>query len=236
MKNLAPGAMMINSKTIVFILFIAWALPFVKTTNAQTTDFRLRAGLSIQKEITKKINASVEYEHRFNNYLTTDQALIEPSFSYNFIKFLSIGAEWRFMIDHDQLRSLSYKNRGTLYLRFKKSIGDFDFKLRTAIQYGFDDLTVEVFSYKKKIINRNSISIDYNWFGTKFTPFAGYEFFYYVNNPNGGIINQWRLKLGTSYRISKASEISAYYMFENELNVANPVDAHIIGFAYGFKF
>jgi hypothetical protein len=229
--------MMINPKIFIFLFFVIWAISFPGECNAQKTDFRLRAGLSIQKEITKKFDASVDYEHRFNNNLTTfDQALIEPSVSYSVIKFLSIGAEWRFMIEQDQIRRLSFKNRGTLFIRFKKSIGDFDLKLKTAIQYGFDELTVDIFSYQKKIINRNSISIDYNWFGTKFTPFAGYEFFYYINNPNGGIINKSRLKLGTSYRISRASEISAYYMFENEFNVANPVDANIIGFSYGFKF
>jgi hypothetical protein len=237
MKHQVLVEMMINRKKILTLLFIVCTLTFYKTGNAQTTDFRLRAGLGIQKEITKKLDASVDYEHRFNNNLTTfDQALIEPSVSYTFIKSLSIGAEWRFMIEQDQIRRLSYKNRGTLFIRYKKSIGDFDLKLKTAIQYGFDELTVDFFSYQKKIINRNTISIDYNWFGTKFTPFAGYEFFYHINNPNGGIINKSRLKLGTTYRISRASEISAYYIFENEFNVAYPVDANIIGFSYDFKF
>jgi hypothetical protein len=236
-KNLVLVVMMINSKIIVFFLFLVWALPFPKTGNAQTTDFRLRAGLSIQKDFTKKLKASVDYEHRFDNYLTTfDQALIEPSVSYEIKKFLSVGAEWRLMADQDLQRRISYKQRGALFIRFKKSIDDFDFKFKSAIQYGFDDLTNNSSNNRKKIINRNSFSVDYNWFGSRFTPFAGYEFFYDINNPNGGIINQSRVKLGTSYRVSKASEISAYYIFENEFNIANPVDAHIIGFGYRYKF
>jgi len=236
-KSLVLAEMMTKHKIFFFSLLVVWILPFPKKGNAQTTDFRLRAGLSIQKEITKKISAGIEYEHRFDNYLTTfDQALIEPSVSYDIKKFLSIGAEWRVSADQDLKRRISYKQRGAIFLRFKKSFGDFDFKIKPAIQYGFDDLTNSNSDNRKKIINRNSFSVDYNWFGSRLTPFAGYEFFYYINDPMGGIINQSRLKLGASYRISKASDISVYYIFENEFNVANPIDAHIIGFAYGYKF
>jgi len=237
MKSQAQGEMMINSKRFFLLLLIVWALLLHQKGNAQTTDFRLRVGLGLQKDITKKLNASIDLEQRFDNYLTKfDQVLIEPSVSYNIFKPLSIGAEWRVMCEQDLRRRISYKQRGAISLRFKESVGDFDVKIKTTIQYGFDDLTNTDSNNRKKIINRNSLSVDYNWFGSKFTPFAGYEFFYYINNPNGGIINQSRLKLGTTYRISKASEISAYYIFENEFNVANPVDANIIGFAYSYKF
>jgi hypothetical protein len=237
MMNLAQVAMMINSKIFILIVLFIGALPVYKISNAQTTDFKLRAGLKVQKEISKKITASIEYEHRFDNYLTTfDQALIEPSISYDIIKPLSIGAEYRFMYDQDLKRQITYKQRGSLFIRIKKSFGDFDFKIRTAIQYGFDDLTNSTSNSRNKIVSRNTLSIDYNWFGTKFTPFAGYEFFYHVNNPNGGIINQWRFKIGSSYRISKSSDVFFNYIFENEFNVAYPIDAHVVGFGYSFKF
>ena len=237
MKNPAQGEMMIKSQKIFILIIVVCTLPFLKISNAQTTDFRLRTGVKIQKEFSKKFDASIEYELRFDNNLTKfDQTLIEPSVSYNVAKPLTIGAEWRFMYEQDLKRRISYKQRGAFFLRFKKSFGDFDFKLKTAIQYGFDDLTNTDLNNHKKIINRNSLSVDYNWFGSKLTPFAGYEFFYHINNPNGGIINQSRLKLGTSYRFSKASEFSAYYIFENEFNIANPVDANIVGFAYSYKF
>lgn len=229
--------MMTKLNLFLSFTFICWALSITETGNAQTTDFRLRAGLKIQKDISKKFTASFEYEHRFDNYLTTfDQALLEPSVSYDIKKNLSIGAEWRFMADQDLKRFIRYKQRGAFFIRFKKSMGDFDFKLKTALQYGFDDLTASSNNSRKKLINRNSLEVDYNWFGTKFTPFAGYEFFYHINDPNGSIINLWRLKAGTSYQFSKSSDISIYYIFENEFNVASPVDANVIGFSYCFKF
>lgn len=237
MKNLVQATMMIKRNITAFLLFIVLTLPISKMGNAQTTDFRLKASLKIQKVFIKKITASIEYEHRFDNYLTTfDQALIEPSISFDIIKPLCIGAEWRFMADQDIIRRISYKQRGAFFIRYKKTIGDFEFKFRTAIQYGFDDLTNYSSNNRKKLINRNYFSADYNWFGSRVTPFAGYEFFYHINTPNGGIINQWRLKIGCGYQISKSSDIYLNYIFENEFNIANPVDAHVIGFGYSFKF
>ncbi|HPS11758.1 MAG TPA: DUF2490 domain-containing protein [Prolixibacteraceae bacterium] len=231
-KNLTWATMI--KRNHYFILFlIVWAIS--NKGVAQTTDFRLRAGISVEKELSKKMAVAVGYEHRSYNHFTLFQELVEPSVSYEVIKPLTIGAEWRIMADQNLKRRVSYKQRGAISLRYKKEIGDFDLKIKTAIQYGFDDLTNTSGNFNK-LINRNSVSIDYTIYKSKFAPFASYEFFYYLNDPHGGIINQSRLRAGTSYRLSKAAEISAYYLFENEFNVADPVDSHIVGFSFGYKF
>jgi len=228
-------AMMIKTIKIVTFFTVFWAYSCIQGY-AQKTDFRARAGVKIQKDITKKLTASLEYEHRFDNNLTTfDKALVEPSVSFDLFKFLRIGAEWRFMVDQNIKREIEYNQRAALFIRFQQSVDDFDLKLRTALQYGFDELTLST-NYGQKLISRNTFEIEYNWFGSKFRPFTSYEFFYHINNPNGGIINQWRAKTGTSYRLSKASDLSVYYLFESEINVAYPVNAHVIGVGFSHKF
>lgn len=234
MKGQATVTMIRSIKIVVF-LSVIWAFSCLQG-NAQTTDFRARAGVKIQKDITKKLTASLEYEHRFDNNLTCfDKALIEPSLSYDVFKFLRIGAEWRFMVDQNLKREIAYKQRAAVFVKYKRSIDDFDISLRTALQYGFDELTLSV-NNSQNLVSRNTLEIEYNWFGSKFTPFIGYEFFYHINDPNGGIINESRTKAGTSYSLSKKSEISVYYLFENEFNVANPVDAHVVGIGFSHKF
>jgi len=225
---------MIKAKSFITIFLVVWAFTTFQG-NAQTTDFRARAGAKIQLDLTKKLSASLEYEHRFDNYLTCfDKALIEPSISYELFKYLKVGADWRFMIDQNILRKIDYKQRASVFISGQNSIDDFDIKLRTALQYGFDELTLSVTS-KQNLVSRNSIEIEYNWFGSKFKPYVGYEFFYHINNTNGGIINQSRAKAGTAYRITKKTEVSIYYLFENEFNVAHPVDAHVIGIGFSQK-
>ena len=228
---------MISRKNIFFLCILVWALISEKQVNAQTDDVRMRLSTEIQKEINKKLSASLEYEHRFDQNLTTfDKAFLEPSISYDIIKPVRIGAIYRVMLDQNKTRQQRFEQRIGAYIRYTFKVDDFDIKVKTALQYGFDDLSNPSFSYDQKLINRNAIEVEYNWFGSKFTPFASYELFYHINHPNGGILNQWRLKTGSSYRISKSSRVQFYYLFENEFNTAYPTDAHVFGAGYSYRF
>ena len=227
---------MIRPRFIFLLLFLPVIL-FCKTAFSDETDVRMRLSGKIDTDITKKFNVALEYEHRFDQYLTTfDKAFFEPSVSYKLNKKFQFDVNYRVMYDQNQVRKREFKQRVAGSIRYKFDVDDFEIKIKTALQYGFDDLTNASFSYNQKLINRNSIEVEYNWFGKKFKPFTEYEFFYYINDPNGGIINQWRLKAGTSYSLSKSSKLVCYYAFENEFNVVEPVDSHIIGFGYAYSF
>lgn len=207
------------------------------TANAQSSDFRMRFSAKVENEITKKLSASIEYEHRFDQNLTTfDKALLEPSVSYELIKPLEIGMNYRLSLDQNKTRERGFEQRIAGYIRYKFEFDDFECRLKTILQYGFDDLTNPSFSYDQKLVNRNSFEIQYNWFGTRITPFAFGELFYYINNPHGGIVNQARIKTGAEYEISNHSKLQAYYMYENEFNVAFPVNSHTLAFGYAYKF
>ena len=228
--------MMMRTNRFILVFIVIWAFP-MSILKAQPTDFRMRFSAKVKKELTKKLSGSIEYEHRFDQMLTSfDKAILEPSLSYNISKPIRIGAEYRIMLDQNKTREQTIEQRIAAYVRYKFEIDDFEIQLKTAIQYGFDELTNSSFSYNQKLTNRNSIALDYNWFGEKITPFVSYEFFYHINHPNGGIINQSRIKAGSSYQLSKNSKIQIFYLFENEFNIAYPVDAHIIGAGYSYVF
>lgn len=229
--------MTINQKGLFFvlILFCASIKPFASV--AKTTDFRLRLSTKVENEFGKKLSASLEYEHRFNQNLTTfDKAFLEPTVSYQLIKPLELGLHYRLSLNQNKTREQHFEQRVASYLRYKFEFDDFEFRLKTILQYGFDDITNPSFSYDQKLVNRNSLEIQYNWFGTKITPFAAGELFYYINDPQGGILNQARVKAGAEYDINKHSKLQAYYMYESEFNVAFPVNSHTLGFGYSYKF
>lgn len=229
--------MMTTTRTTFFILFFIsfWALAL--STDAQNVDTRLRLSTKIQKELNDDLNLGFEYQHRLDQNLSTfDKAFIEPSISYDVFDGIRVGALYRAILDQNSTRRQQFKQRVAGYVRYSQEIDDFEIKLKTALQYGFDDLANPSFSYDQKLINRNLIELEYNWFGSKFTPFVSYEIFYHINHPNGGILNQWRLKSGTSYKLSKQSRIQLYYLFEHEFNVENPGDANIFGFGYSYRF
>lgn len=227
--------MMIKKYLNLFFVLALFFYPF--KVKAQSTDFRARLSASIEHELLDNLNGSLEIETRFDKFLSTyDRSFIEGAVSYDVVKYLRIGVSGRFMHDMNDVRVKSTAYRSSLFVRVKTSFDDFDIKIKSTLQYGFDELSQSAYSFSNKLINRNSIGVDYNWFGTKFKPFIEYEFFYHINNVNGGIINQSRIKSGTSFSFNKSSEISLYYMFENEFNVIKPTDSHIIGFSYNYKF
>lgn len=204
---------------------------------AQAGDFRLRLSGEIEKELLNDLKGSIEYEHRFDqNVSTFDKAFVEPKLSYDLPNDFSIGAKYRIMYDQNRSREREFRQRISAYFRYGFNLDDFDLKLSTTLQYGFDDLTNTNFSREQKLVNRYAAEIEYNWFGQPYTPFAEYEFYIHTNHPNGAIINQWRIKLGTAIKLSRSAKLDIFYIFDNEFNVVAPVDSHVLGAKYAYSF
>ncbi len=222
-------------KILLFSILIIWA--FIPLgVNAQTTDFRARLSGGVSADITSRLKADLEYEHRFDKNLSTfDKAYLEPALSFEITKAFKVGASYRVMLDQSWNRRYGFEQRAGAFVRYDTKIDDFAFKAKTALQYGFDDLTNASNFSQQKLISRTAFEVAYNWFGSRFKPFASYEFFVHLNHPNGTIANQWRLKAGTDYKLSKKAALNVYYLFENEFNVVAPVDAHVLGAGFSYK-
>lgn len=227
---------MINNWCRFSFLLIVWALFSPSLGNAQTTDFRARLSGGLSAAITSRLEADLEYEHRFDKNLSTfDKAYLEPALTYEITKAFKVGASYRVMLDQSWNRRYGFEQRASAFVRYDTKIDDFAFKAKTALQYGFDDLTNASNFSQQKLISRTAFEVAYNWFGSRFKPFASYEFFVHLNHPNGTIANQWRLKAGTDYKLSKKAALNVYYLFENEFNVVAPVDAHVLGAGFSYK-
>lgn len=220
-----------------FFILLLFILLCTSNASAGQTDFRMRLAAGAETDLTKDLSIGMEYEHRFDQLLTTfDKALLEPSLSYDLNKHWKLGFLYRITLDQNSRRIRQFEHRIAGSLRYDFEIDDFEFKLKTILQYGSDDLTSSPFSIQQKLISRNSFEIEYNWFGNRYTPFLKYELFTQLNHRGGMLSNQTRLSLGTAYKLTKNSKIDLAYLFENEFNIAYPTDAHIlsIGFSYGF--
>lgn len=219
-----------------FVFSILSLLLIGNTAFSQQTDLRLRLFGELEKEIVKDLNMSLEYEHRFNKNLTAfDKAFFEPSLSYDFNKQYRIGASCRMGLSDNDVRKRKYQYRTSAYLQYRFKVDDFRIRFRTVLQYGFDDISSISSFLVNNLVNRNSVQVDYDWFGSRLRPYAKYEFFFLVNHPQGGIINQQRFSAGTKYKVSKALSLNAFYMFENEFNIVSPINSHIFGFGASYS-
>lgn len=159
-----------------------------------------------------------------------DKTFLEPSLSYRINKQFRLSGLYRISYDQNSVRAKELEHRLAGFLRYSSKWQDFELKVKSGVQYDTDNLSRWAFSYTNRWINRNSFEIEYDWFGTRITPSAAYEFFYNINHLNGGIINQSRTKLAIAYELSNKIDFDLFYMFENEFNVVIPVDANIVGF------
>lgn len=203
--------------------------------NAQSVDFKSRVGAEVEYELSQSTTVSLGMEGRFRgNSSIFEKVLAEPSISYDLSNAWRVGAVWRTELKQSLSRELAFKHRAAVYLRYKFEIDDFDLKLKSTIQYGVGDLS-SFSDMSNKLVSRNSLNVSYNWFGKKIKPFAEYEFHTHLNNVNGAIVNQSRYSAGASYRIKKGRELELFYKFEDEMNVADPVDSHNLGLIFKFS-
>lgn len=214
-------------KTYAFICLLLLASHALA---AKDYDTQLRTGIKLKKGILKNLDGSIEVQYRLkNNLLTYDKSLIEPELVYDIDKKWRVGFNYRLVNNQTRTYNIEYRHRSAVFLRYDRELmKDFEIKVRTMLQYGFDDFSNSLFDVERKLINRNRVTIEYDLFGTPIRPFAGYEFFYHINNTNGGIINQWRLSAGMDYRISNRSVLSASYLLNNDRIHPTTDDAHIV--------
>lgn len=205
------------------------------STQAQSDDFRTRAGIKASHAFSNGLNTSIELQGRLRaNSSLFHRLLVEPEISYDLPARFRIGAGWRSELNQSVKRNRSLRHRISTYARYKLEIGDFEYGFKSQLQYGSDELTISSFR-NNTLTNRNTVEIAYNWFGRKITPYAEYELHTHMNNPNGAIINQMRYTIGASYKLRQGRSFDFFYLFEDEMNVVNPVDSHSLGLVFKFK-
>ncbi len=185
--------------------------------NAQNSDFRLRTGLKIDKDLSKKVELSFESQVRFrNNWTNFDKFLVEPSVKFEVFKNFRLGAAYRYSAKQNLAKNTLNWHRGNMFMAYKKSFStDWDLKFKTAIQY---DTRNFMGGYNTKYnvwTNRNKVSLAYDVFGLPLSAEMGGELFYNVNVTQG--IEKVRLSFELSYEIVKDSKILAQYLNDSNL-------------------
>ncbi|MDA3881181.1 MAG: DUF2490 domain-containing protein [Prolixibacteraceae bacterium] len=232
MRTQVRMTMMIRLQEILLLILLLFIATVI---SAQNYDTKLRLSGSIDKDITKKLKASFEYEHRFDTNISNfDKAFIEPEVEYEIMKDVDVGAKYRVGINQKK-SGMTYQQRFTFYGNYEYDIEEFEVSVQSLLQYGYDDIENSSNMLENALVARYSISVDYDWFGTKMEPYFKYELHHHLNHPNGHILNEWKLRAGLKYDLTRKSRLNIFYMFENEFNVAKPVDAHILGIGYSYS-
>lgn len=219
---------------------IFWILLFFPCTillQGQGRDFQSWWELELNKKISDRWDLEGEVEQRFkNNSLQYSRTLFTLGASCDLMDFLTLGVGLRSIFVMDREQNLHARYRSHLDLIANHDLNGFTFSLRTRLQYGFEDfLVLREFSLNT-LVNRNRLKASYHIFGTKFDGFVLVESYHGSGMDSKWITYAMRYSGGATYSPSFRSRFSLRYILEDEFNIADPRQFHILVLGYSYNF
>lgn len=203
----------------------------------QVQDFQTWWELQLNKEISGRLDLSGEIEQRFkNNSLQYSRTLLTLGASYDVLDYLRLagGARTVFVMDGEQ--QLHARYRFHLDGTGSYDLSGFDLSLRIRLQYGFDEvLTLKYFSMNA-LVNRNRLKVAQHIFGTRFGWFASVESWHGSNSESQWLSFAMRYTAGARFSPNFTSRFSLRYILEDEFNVINPRQLHVMVLGYTYRF
>ena len=221
-----------------FSLFVSFLIIVTAADlQGQTEDFQSWWELELNKEISSRLDLDAELEQRFkNNSLQYSRTLLSLGASYDLSDNFGLagGARTIFVMDGEQQMHARY--RFHLDGVGAYDLSAFDLSLRIRLQYGFEDmLAFRYFSFNA-LINRNRLKIAHHIFGTRFGWFASAESWHGSNRDAQWLTFAMRYSAGLRFSPNFTSRFSLRYILEDEFNVVNPRQLHVVVLGYTYRF
>ena len=225
MMKISPG-----KYTLCFILLV---LLIPCTLLGQQKDFQSWWELEVDKGLKSGFNLSGELEQRFrNNSLQYDRTLVTLAGEYDVKDYLSVAAGLRALLVSDRELQLYPRYRMHVEATGRTSISAFNLSYRLRLQYGFDDLLYLGDVLMNNLGVRNRLKVTHHIFGTRLGWFATIESWHHLYNPSNRLFYKMRYSAGAQYTLNFRSELSLRYILEEEFNVTNPLQSHILVLGY----
>lgn len=198
-----------------------------KTTFAQEVDNELqtRTELELVYKPIKKLKLTFMPQLRFDEHFSLDKYLFEGEAEYKVLKFLELGATYRFVVNPRDTKDTEYFNRYGFSATAKKEFGRFEPALRLRYSnYADDDVSDKSFM-------RYKAALKYDIPDCKLTPFVAAELFQQFD---GGDLYKMRYSTGLDYKLFKKNYLGVSYKFDYyNMEYKN---RHIISVGYKIKF
>lgn len=201
--------------------------------HGQLRDFQSWWELELEKKISGKLDLGAELEQRFkNNSLEYGRSLFTLGASYDLADFLRIAGGTRMVLVKDGEQGLGARFRVHLDGTGSLELSGFDLSLRTRLQYGFEDFMDFRYFTLNGLVNRNRLKVARHIFGTRFGWFASAESWHGPGYDSRWITFAMRYSAGLEFRPNFTSRLSLRYILEDEFNVVDPRQLHILVLGY----
>lgn len=212
-------------KIIALVFLLAIIFPGLLKAQEIENEFQTRTELDLVHKPLKKLKLNFTPEVRFDEDFSIDGYIFEAGAEYKLLKFLELGATYRFEVNPRKTKETEYFNRFAFSATLKEEFGDFEpaFRLRYS-NYADDDITDQDFL-------RYKMSVKYDIPKCKLTPFVAAEAFQSLNE---GSLHKMRYSTGADYKLFKNNYLGASYKLDYYKNEYK--NRHIFSIGYKIKF
>ena len=187
-------------------------------------EMRLRMGVKLEKDITKKLKVDLLPEIRLESKTQLEETLLETGLTYELLKFLDVAGQYRLSFIPEQEGA---QHRFAIDL--KPQVALKDLKLQYRLRYtNYTDFDIETEDNSSYFRNRLQCKYDFNNF--PLTPFVSAELYYRADKED---FNKSRYGTGFELRLNKTTEIECYYLLRYKHK--NDKTEQVIGIEFKIK-
>ena len=228
---------MTTKQGIYTLIFTAVSLLGPGDLLGQRSDFQSWWEFEFDRSVSSSLQLKGELEQRFkSNSLQFSRTLLTLGVEYDATKWLSLGGGARIIFVMDGEGQLHPRYRVHFNATGFYDLSVFTFSLRTRLQYGFEDVIYFGDLSLNSLISRNRLKVAQHIFGTKFGWFASLESWHYLSELPGTVFLNMRYVAGVRFDMNFKSQFNLRYIFEDEFNVTNPRQLHIVVAGYSHSF
>ncbi len=214
-------------------LFLLTSLASI--TYSQDDDFGIWYGVSAEHNLIKNLQLDLSGSIRtFQNASRIEEGFLEAGLTYKFIKYLSIGASYRFTEFRD---NEIYHPRHKWFVDLKGSlpVGDFEISGRIRLQERYKTYFEDENDKIPRTHIRYKLKVFYNIPSFPVNPYLSTEIFCPISSDKKRSIDKTRYMAGLEYNFTKKQSVEAEYMFQRDY-LPHISDINIISLGYNLKF
>lgn len=205
------------------------------TVYGQYQDTQLWASLSIRYDLSKKWRISLEEEARFfDNISRLDKLNTELIINYQINKLLDGGVLYRFISNQNTSGNFDFNQRFGAFLEVQKKYANWTCSFKTAFQKTYPEFLHSSEWYIPENYVRAFAEVSRELKNKKTEPYTNIEFWYRIQTGDQAFIDQYRFTIGIKHKLNKINRLDFFYRIQQELQVKDPLTAHIIGVGYRF--
>ncbi len=220
---------------IAFVLLLVTAALTPARIWAQHQDVQLWSSIGIRTDLTPKLRVSLEEEARYFDHLSRlDKLNTDLSLDYQLTQSISVGTLYRLIANRDAGGYFEMRHRFDVSVEFQKKVSDWTFGAQATAQKTYPEFNHSRDWYVAENYLRAEGEISRELKKTKTEPYVNLEFWYLLPQGKQAFIDQYRLTFGVKHRIKKINRLNFYYRIQQEIQVSDPLFAHIFGIGYTY--